>query len=85
MNDHRDPVDSALDKLRSQRWTAGHHNHELEDKLMQEFNNRQSVPKFARRRTLLAALGLVTVGGVALAATDGFETLKNWFVRIDWL
>lgn len=83
MNDSRDPVDSAFDALRSQRWAAGNHNLELEDQLMQEFNNRRTTPRFARSRTLLIALGVVTLGGVAFAASGGVAQLKNWFVTVE--
>ena len=86
MNNKHDPVDNALDVLRSQEWAAHQpFEHELENRLMSEFNPKQNVSRFTKPRALVLALALalLTIGGVTFAATGGVEKLKRWFVTID--
>ena len=84
MNKQSDPVDSALNMLRSEQWAAEQpFDPDLENRLMQDFNTHQSPRRFASPKAMLLALAFLTVGGVTLAATDGVAKLKQWFVTLE--
>ena len=83
MTGQRDPVDSALDRLRSDSWTGRAYDPELENKLMQDFNHRSGATRSARPRILAIALALLLVSGASFAATGGIDTVKGWFVTIE--
>ncbi len=83
MTGPRDPVDSALDRLRSDSWTGRAYDPELENRLMQNFDNRNNASRSARPRIVAIALALVLVSGATFAATGGIDTVKGWFVTID--
>ncbi len=83
MSDHKDPVDSALETLRSEAWSTPQPSyHELENILMQEFDKPNNVRRFAQPRTLAFALALLAVGGVTFAATGGVAKIKHWFMTV---
>jgi hypothetical protein len=82
MNNDHDPVDSALNLLRSNSWTA-QSNPQLEEKLMQEFSNQQNRPRLTARPALMVALGVLLIGGGAFAATGGIAKLKSWVFRVN--
>lgn len=84
MSEHRDPVDGALDLLRSDEWTGSAYNPELESRLMQEFNRPQSKRRIGRTGWIIAAGALVAVSGVSFAAVGGVEKVKNWFVTVEF-
>ncbi len=84
MNKQRDPVDSALDLLRSDEWTGSAYNPELENRLMQEFNRPKSTMRLGRSAWILAAVALVAVSGVSFAAVGGVEKIKTWFVTVEF-
>ncbi len=83
MRDQHDPVDRALQELRSQQWTAGPFSTELENRLMQSFNTQRTPSRFGAGRTPLVALALLIVGGATFAATGGVETIRTWFMHIE--
>lgn len=84
MNKQSDPVDSALNMLRSEQWAAGQpFDPDLENRLMQDFNTHQSARRFAHPKAMLLAVAFLAVGGVTLAATDGVAKLKQWFVTLE--
>lgn len=83
MTGPRDPVDSALDRLRSDSWTGRAYDPELENKLMQDFDNRNNAPRSARPRILAIALALLLVSGATFAATGGIDKVTGWFVTIE--
>lgn len=84
MNKQHDPVDGALDLLRSDEWTGSAYNPELESRLMQEFNRPQSKSRLGRSGWIAAAVALVAVSGVSFAAVGGVEKIKNWFVTVEF-
>lgn len=84
MNKQNDPVDSALNVLRSEHWAAGQtFDPDLENRLMQNFNERQNTRRFAHPRAMLLALAVLAVGGVTLAATDGVAKFRQWLVTLE--
>ena len=84
MNKQSDPVDSALNMLRTEHWAAEQpFDPDLENRLMQDFNTHQSPRRFASPKAMLLALAFLTLGGVTLAATDGVAKLKQWFVTLE--
>jgi hypothetical protein len=79
-----DPVDQALEALRSQEWAAPEpFNPELENRLMQAFHKPQSRSRFTRPNALALALAVLAVGGVTFAATGGVAKLKSWLLRVE--
>src|SRR5215813_3706115 len=80
MHHDHDPVDSALNSLRSQSWAGSPHNNQLEEKLMQEFDRNQSARRFGRMPLwLVACAGVLLVGG---AATGTVALVRSWLVTI---
>jgi hypothetical protein len=78
-NDH-DPVDSALESLRSATWTGNSFNPQLEEKLMQEFMKNPSPRRFSRLPTwFIAVAGVLIAGG---AATGTVALVRGWFVTV---
>lgn len=79
MNQDHDPVDSALNSLRSQSWTAGSFNPQLEERLMQEFGKNPS-RRFTKLPTwVIAVAGVLLAGG---AATGTVALVRSWFVTV---
>lgn len=83
MTEHRDPVDSALDTLRSEDWTAQSYNPDLENRLMQHFGTNDQRSRFRHPRTVAIGVALLAVSGVTFAATGGVETIRSWFVTVE--
>jgi len=84
VNKQNDPVDSALNMLRSEHWAAEQpFDPDLENRLMQDFNTQHRPRRFAHPKAMLLALAVMTVGGVTLAATDGIAKLKQWLVTLE--
>lgn len=85
MNKQSDPVDSALNMLRSEEWAAGQpFDPDLENRLMQDFNAHHRPRRFAGPKAMILALAFLMVGGVTLAATDGVAKLKQWLVTLEF-
>jgi hypothetical protein len=82
VNHSEDPVDSALDLLRSEQWTGENQNLQLEQKLMTAFHHQHAQRRFPRSRTTMAALAFIALGGVAFAATGGVSRLAGWFLNV---
>ena len=83
MNGHRDPVDSALDALRTERWSAAPFTTEQENRLMQQAQNQSNHNGFSSRKALVALVAVIAVGGVAFAATDGVSKLRTWLFDVE--
>lgn len=83
MNGKHDPVDSAMDILRSEPWTASEFKPELENSLMQKFEQQQKTRRFIRGPVAIAAVGVLAVGSVAFAASGAAQKLRQWFLNID--
>lgn len=78
-SDH-DPVDSALETLRSATWTGHSFNPQLEEKLMQEFMKNPSPRRFSKLPTwLIAVAGVLIAGG---AATGTVALVRSWLVTV---
>ncbi|MCP4250542.1 MAG: hypothetical protein GY778_26155 [bacterium] len=81
MNTPTDPVDSALQSLRDQRWPGNERNHEqLEHRLMQEYQAQRTPGWPGRHRLLVAGLA------VAVLASAGFgaaAVMSGWFVTTE--
>lgn len=78
-NDH-DPVDSALSSLRSCEWTGDSYNHQLEERLMQEFAKNPNGRRFSKVPAwLVATAGILLVGG---AATGTVALVRSWMVTV---
>ncbi len=83
MRGQKDPVDTALNLLRSDPWTAAPYSTELENRLMQETNTTSTTTRFGKSRILAVGLALLAVGGVTFATTGGVDTLKGWLLKIN--
>ena len=81
MHNRLDPIDRALESLRSQQWTGDQNKTELEERLMGAFNTPKP-SRFNKYRALLIALAVILVGGAGFAATGGAAALKRIFVSI---
>lgn len=77
-----DPVDSALNVLKSSRFSSNPYNPQLEEKLMQEFDARNSPRSFGAVRPWVAVVGIMLVGGAAFAATGGVQMIRDLFVTV---
>jgi hypothetical protein len=82
--EENDPVDRALTSLRSEQWTAGSHNNELEEKLMREFHTNRQPTGLRKHRTLVATLAVVLVSASAMGftAAGGVEAVKTLLVKV---
>jgi hypothetical protein len=84
MMNPKDPVDQALEALRSQEWAAPEpFNPELENRLMQAFNKPPAQSRFTRPSALALALAVLAVGGVTFAATGGVAKLRSLLLRVE--
>lgn len=83
MKNHRDIVDNALDLLRSDPSSAQSLNPDLENRLMQEFQNRPTNSRFLHSRGLVVALSVLLVSGVAFAAGGGISRLRQWLFTVE--
>ncbi len=80
MHSDHDPIDSALSSLRSREWTGIPYDPELQEKLMQEFDQNRSVRRFSKLPTwFIAVAGVLLVGG---AATGTVALVRSWLVTI---
>ncbi len=77
MRRERDPVDSALELLRSESWTAEPWNPDLENQLMNSIDPKPRAGVNGRH-VGLAAVALVAVSGAAFAATGGIARIQKW-------
>lgn len=83
MTRREDPVDSALEMLRADDWSAETLSPDLENRVMQQFNNRPPASRFGHSRSLLLALAFVAIGGVTFAAAGGVAAVQKWLVRVE--
>lgn len=83
MTRREDPVDSALEMLRADEWSAENCSPDLENRVMQQFNNRPPASRLGHSRSILLALAFVAIGGVTFAAAGGVGALQRWLVRIE--
>jgi len=83
MHSELDPVDGALQSLRSARFGHGVHEKQLEETLMREFGSNSKSSRFAKYRTLVVSLIVVALGGVGFAAGGGTGLVKKWFITVD--
>ena len=83
MNGKHDPVDSALNMLRSESWAAPEFKPEVENALMQKFEQQQKMRRFVRGPVAIAAVGVLAVGSVAFAASGAAQKLRQWFLNIE--
>ena len=73
MNRDRDMVDSALGSLRSVQYDGPSYDPQLEERLMKEFDQTTVSRRFAHRPAVAAALGILVLGGGAIAAGGGVQ------------
>jgi hypothetical protein len=82
MGTHMDPVDDALQSLVGRQWPGANHNPELEQRLMQNFENPPPVSLLARHKILVSVLAVLLLAGVSFAAAGGVELIRSWFLTI---
>jgi len=83
VNHHPDPVDRALESLRSQSWTGASFDERLEQKLMQTFPRLKRRSFVRRHAVLCVSLAALFAGGVGFAATGGTQVVKHWIVKLE--
>lgn len=83
MHGDHDPVDGALDALRSQHWTEDSYNAKLEEKLMSAYRPQTSASRSTRRHMLVGLLALLLIAGGTFAATGGIDTIRQWLVTVE--
>jgi len=83
MQKQHDPIESALQSLGNERWPGSDHRHELEEKLMREFDNKNTTSRIRRHPLLAACLAVLVLGSFGFAAAGGIEMVRNWFVTIE--
>ncbi len=79
MNNHSDSVDRALMSLANRHWPETTPDHQLEQRLMNSCQNRPPASLFARHRTLICALAVLALAGVATGAVG---LAKGWFATV---
>ena len=50
---------------------------------MQEYQSRQASSRLGRRGMVIAALGILVLGGAGFAAAGGVEVIKGWFITVE--
>lgn len=83
MSGYRDPVDNALDALRTETWSAAPLTPEQETLLMQQADKQMKQRGPQSYRALIAAIAVIAVGGAAFAATDGVSRLRTWLFDVE--
>lgn len=81
MHNELDPVDDALQSLRSETRSGIAPNREIEERLMVEFRQQHTPGGFRRYRSVAITLAVVLIGGVGFAATGGTEFVRQ-FVKV---
>jgi len=79
MNDKRDPLEQALEALKTRSRGRAMSDVNLEDQLMQEFD-KVRVQRRRRWTTALVAGLVFAASSVGFAAAGGVEAVKSWFV-----
>jgi len=82
MKDQLDPVESALESLKSRHWPGGH-NSQLKDKLMREYQMKRSFSGPGRRGALIATLAILVLATAGFAAAGGVELIRGWFITVE--
>jgi hypothetical protein len=83
MKTHIDPVERALQSLGGRQWPGANHNPELEQRLMQSFENHPPASLFARHKILVPALIVLFLAGASFAAAGGIDLIRSWFLTIE--
>lgn len=83
MHNDQDPVDVALNYLRSTARAPFIPDAKLEEKLMRSFDNNSTSSRLAKYRTLLIASAVTMLGGAGFAAAGGADVVKSWFVTVE--
>lgn len=82
MNEERDPLELALEALKTRSRGRVMSDLKMEGRLMQEFD-RVRVQRRHRRTTALVAGVALAVSSVGFAAAGGVEVVKGWFVQVE--
>ena len=83
MRDQTDPIENALQSVRGLKWPGDYENNELENRLMQRFQEDSPRFRIGRRGAIAAALAVVLVGSVGFGAAGGVDAFKGWFFTIE--
>ena len=83
MQDQLDPVDGALESLKGRTWPGSNDNEETRNKLMQEYQSKRASSRLGRRGMVIAALGILILGGAGFAAAGGVEVVRGWFITVE--
>jgi len=79
----QDPVDDALQSLRSEPWSGITPDPNIEERLMNEYRRQHTSGGIRRYRSLVIALAVVLIGGVGFAATGGPEFVREFvYIRL---
>lgn len=80
MPNELDSVDRALHSLAGRQWPGSAHNHQLETRIMQEFDTHKPATLFSRHRILIPALAILILGSLGFAAAGGIQLVRSLFV-----
>ena len=83
MQRQHDPVESTLQSLGNEQWPGPGCNHELEKRLMREFDNKNVVSRIRRHPALAACLAVLVLGSFGFTAAGGIDMVKSWFVTVE--
>ena len=82
MSEHHDPLKQAFGLLRSRSRGREAPRPDLEERLMQALNERQTSSR-RRRRIGAVLIACLAAGGTALASSGVVAKLNEWFGRVE--
>lgn len=82
MNIRIDPVDGAMKSLKSRQWPGRHHNAQLENALMCQFDTERRLTFVHKHRFTVSAIAVLLLASAGFAAAGGVEWVRSWFVTV---
>ena len=82
MNEEHDPLEQAMQALKTRSRGRVMSDVTMEDRLMQEFSKVRGHRR-RRRTAVVAAIVALAVSSAGFAAAGGVDVVKGWFVQLE--